>query len=138
MFQSETQIRVRYAETDQMGYVYYGNYAQYYEVARVEALRTLGMSYRELEEAGIMMPVRDMKCRFIRPGRYDELLTLRCIIKELPSTRMQFYYEVINSEGVLINEGETTLVFVKAETMRPISCPDRLFNRMKPFFEAQP
>lgn len=126
MYISETQIRVRYAETDQMGYVYYGNYPAYYEVARTEALRQLGTSYHELEEKGIMMPVIDLNIKYLKPAKYDNLLTIKTIVKEIPKMRMHFFYEVYNAENVLLNKGETTLVFISMERNRPIACPDWL------------
>ena len=135
MFKSQTQIRVRYAETDQMGYVYHGFYAQYYEVGRVEAMREFGFSYRDIEEAGIMMPVAKLECQFIKPGRYDDELTIETSVKKLPGVRMQFEYEIFNSDRELINQGATTLVFVNAETRRPVKCPDRLLQNLLPYFE---
>lgn len=135
MYTAETQIRVRYAETDQMGYTYYGNYATYYEVGRVEALRLLGFNYKELEEEGVMMPVTDLHCRFIQPAKYDELLTIKVIIKELPKVRMRFAYEVTNELGAKINEGETTLVFINMSTNRPSRAPEHLLQILKPYFE---
>lgn len=128
MYISETQIRVRYAETDQMGYVYYGNYPAYYEVARTEALRQLGTSYQKLEEKGIMMPVIDLNIKYIKPAKYDDLLTIRTIVKEIPKMRMHFFYEIYNSEDKLLNKGETTLVFVSMERNRPVPCPEWLME----------
>lgn len=136
MFSSETQIRVRYAETDQMGYVYYGNYAQYYEVARVEALRDVGLSYKMFEDMGTMMPVLSLNCKYHKPAKYDDLLTIKTIIKELPGIRIHFCYEVRNEAGVLLNEGETTLVCISMETNRPCACPAILLDKLKPFFQA--
>jgi acyl-CoA thioester hydrolase len=126
MYVTETQVRVRYAETDQMGFVYYGNYPAYYEVGRTEALRQLGTSYHALEEAGIMMPVIDMKVNYFRPGRYDELLTVRTTVAEVPKTRMHFLYEIFNPQGELINKGETTLIFLSKDRNRPVRCPQWL------------
>ncbi|KYG77313.1 thioesterase [Roseivirga spongicola] len=135
MYVAETQVRVRYAETDQMGYAYYGNYATYYEVGRVEALRQLGFQYKEMEENGIMMPVTDLKCKFLKPARYDELITIRVIIKALPSVRMYFYYEVLDADGNKLNEGETTLVFVNMSSNRPCKAPEYLLEKLSPYFE---
>ena len=135
MYIAETQTRVRYAETDQMGYAYYGNYATYYEVGRVEALRQLGFNYKELEAEGVMMPVTELHCRFIQPAKYDELLTIRVIIKELPKVRMHFSYEVLNELGLKINEGETILVFINMSTNRPCRAPEHLLQILKPHFE---
>ncbi len=128
MFVSETKVRVRYAETDKMSYVYYGNYAQYYEVGRVEALRSLGTSYKALEESGIMMPVVQMTTNFKKPALYDDELTIKTIIKEKPNVKMKFYYEIYNDKNTLINQGETILVFVNQKTMKPCHCPQWFTN----------
>lgn len=129
-----TNIRVRYYDTDQMGIVYYGNYARFYEIGRVEALRHLGMSYKELEERGIAMPVYDLNSRFIRPAKYDDLLTIRVTIPQLPKTRFMFSYEIFNQDDQLLNTGQTTLVFVRLDTGRPCSAPADLVEAAKPFF----
>ncbi|MFI5220657.1 MAG: acyl-CoA thioesterase, partial [Bacteroidia bacterium] len=112
MFTSEIQTRVRYAETDRMGYVYYGNYATYFEVARVEALRTMGMTYKEMEDEGIILPVLEYSIKFLKPAFYDDLLTIKTVIKEMPAARIRFDYETYNQDGILLNIAETTLVFV--------------------------
>jgi acyl-CoA thioester hydrolase len=134
MYVSETKVRVRYAETDKMGYVYYGNYAVYFEVGRVEALRQLGMSYREMEEKGIMLPVLEFKIKYFKPAYYDDELTIRTTIKEMPGTRIIFYSESINAKGDVLNQGEVTLVFVNFETAKPCSAPDYFLKMMKPYF----
>jgi acyl-CoA thioester hydrolase len=121
---SETKIRVRYSETDQAGFVYYGNYAQYYEVGRVEALRQLGYTYKGLEKEGVVMPVLSMNIKYIRPGLYDDLLTVKTIIREAPVTRMNFEYEIYNESGKLLNKGETTLVFISKKTYKTIKAPE--------------
>ena len=126
MLISETKIRVRYGETDQMGFVYYGNYPLYYEVGRTEALRQLGTSYKKLEEEGILMPVVELKVKYIASGRYDDLLTVRTIVEEVPQTRMRFVYEIYNEAGKMINRGETTLIFLSKERNRPVRCPQWL------------
>ncbi len=123
MIISETKIRVRYGETDQMGFVYYGNYPEYYEVGRTEALRQLGTSYKQLEEEGILMPVINMNVKYIKPGRYDDLLTVKTIVAKVPETRMEFVYEIYNGDGEMINRGETTLIFLSKERNRPVACP---------------
>lgn len=134
MIEYKCKIRVRYSETDQMGYVYYGNYASYYEVARVEMLRSLGTSYREMEESGIMMPVLELKCKYIKPAYYDEELTITVKILEKPQTRIKFLYEIFNEKEELINIGETTLVFVDIKRNRP-GLPSADFEqRMAPYF----
>jgi len=137
MFQHEIKIRVRYAETDKMGFVYYGNYATYFEVARVETFRELGFSYLEMEESGVMMPVLELKSKYIRPAVYDDLLTIKTMIKELPSTRIKFEYEVRNEANVLLNVAETSLVFVNANTKRPCAMPHSFLNFLKHYFENE-
>ncbi len=131
MYISETQIRVRYGETDQMGYVYYGNYPAYYEVGRAEAMRKMGMTYRQMEEKGVMMPIASMQLKYIRPAHYDDLLTVRTIVKEFPKVRMHFFYEVYNEKNKLINQGETILAFVDIKSGRPCSAPDWFLDAFK-------
>lgn len=134
MYSSETTVRVRYAETDQMGYVYYGNYAMYYEVGRVESLRQLGLTYKALEEMGIMMPVLENHSRYKAPARYDELLTVKTTIKELPGVRIIFYYEIFNEGKKLVNEGQTQLVFIDMKSNRPCKAPEAMLQVLSPFF----
>ncbi len=134
MFSHETQVRVRYGETDQMGYVYYGDYAEYFEVGRVEALRSLGFAYKRLEEEGVMLPVRELHVTYHQPARYDDLLTLRTIILQQPSVRIVFNYEVRNEAGVLLCEASTMLVFVDRATMRPCRAPEAFLEAMARHF----
>ena len=135
MYQSETSIRVRYGETDQMAYVYYGNYAMYYEVARVESLRKLGVTYKELEASGIMMPVLENHSKFLGPARYDELLRIVTIIREKPTVKIKFEYEIFNEQNKLINQGETLLVFVDSKTGRPVRTPEMMSKVLELFFK---
>jgi len=135
MYTHETHVRVRYAETDKMGFVYYGNYPAYYEVARVEGFRALGFPYREMEEAGIGMPVLTMNVKYHGPAKYDDLLTIKLIIPEMPRARMKFLYEIRNEEGKLVNSGETILAFMNMETGRPVKMPERMKDSISPFFE---
>ena len=137
MLTHSVNIRVRYAETDQMGYVYYGNYATYYEVARVETLRSLGLSYKLLEQEGIMMPVVENKSKFIRPGKYDDLLTIKVLIEEMPLKKITFKYEIYNEQEKLINLGETILAFVNMKNGRAIDVPRAISILLKPFFNAK-
>ncbi|HET9053591.1 MAG TPA: thioesterase family protein [Cyclobacteriaceae bacterium] len=134
MYQSETSIRVRYGETDQMAYVYYGNYAMYYEVARVESLRQLGVTYKALEASGIMMPVLENHSKFLGPARYDELLRIVTTIREKPAVKIKFEYEIFNEQNKLINQGETLLVFVDRKTGRPVRAPEMMLNVLGSFF----
>ena len=133
MIKADTTIRVRYAETDQMGYVYYGNYATYYEVGRVALMKSIGMSYKELEDSGIMMPVLDYKIKYYKPAFYDDELTLVTYLKQLPKARITFNYEMFNLKGEKINEGETTLVFVN-ESGRPVAAPEYFQKNIAPYF----
>lgn len=134
MISTSIQIRVRYAETDRMGYVYYGNYAQYFEVARVEMLRELGFSYKVLEDKGVMLPVVDYHIQYKRPAHYDDLLTIETSIVELPTARLQFTYRTLNAEGELLNEAETTLVFVDRKSGRPCRAPKEMLEALMPYF----
>ena len=138
MFVHEEKIRVCYADTDQMGYVYYGNYARYYEIGRVEALRGLGFSYKELEDSGVMMPVYEHKSRYHQPAKYDDLLAVRVLVKALPTVRMVFAYEIRNEAGDLLNTGETTLVFVDKYTNRLGKAPVALVEKIRPFLAPAP
>jgi acyl-CoA thioester hydrolase len=135
MYQHETQIRVRYGETDQMGYLYYGNYAQYYEVGRAEAIRALGISYKMLEEVhGILMPVMSLEMRFVRPALYDELLTVRTTLREMPAETIVFHMEIFNERKKLVNGGRVKLCFVEAKTNKTILTPAYLSEKLQPFF----
>jgi acyl-CoA thioester hydrolase len=134
MFNHQTTLRVRYAETDRMGYVYYGTYAQYFEVGRVEALRSLGMSYRRMEEEGVMLSVHDLAVSYHRPAFYDDELTVRTSITAMPTVRIKFAYEVRNAAGELITEASTTLVFIDRATGRPCRAPEELMGKLAPYF----
>lgn len=134
MYTSETRIRVRYGETDQMQYVYYGNYAMYYEVGRVESLRQLGLTYKELESMGIIMPVLENRSEFLAPAVYDELLRVRVTIPDKPSVRIRFQYEIFNEQGTLIHRGETLLAFVNQKTGRPCRPPEAFQKVLEPYF----
>ncbi|HEY4327715.1 MAG TPA: thioesterase family protein [Mucilaginibacter sp.] len=135
MFQHATKIRVRYGETDQMGYMYYGNYAEFYEVGRVEMLRSLGLTYSGMEESGIKMPVLELKCKYFKPALYDEEITVNVIMDKMPGIRIHFRYELFNEKQELINTGETLLVFVNMQTNRPCLPSEDFLGRLKPFFE---
>jgi len=137
MYTSQTQIRVRYAETDQMGYVYYGNYAAFYEVARVECIRSLGFTYKALEEMGVMMPVLELHTFYYQPARYDELLTIKVTIPKLPTLKILFTYEIFDEAGKLLNKGETTLVFINMKTGKPVRMPEVMAKLLEPHFGHQ-
>ena len=135
MYSFDYDYRIRYADIDQMGYMYYGNYAKLYEIGRVEALRSLGLRYRDLEETGIIMPVYENKSRYISPAKYDDLVTIRVIIKELPKVRIVFNYEIYDEQQRLLHTGETTLVFVRTSNNRIATCPKEITDRLLPFFQ---
>ena len=134
MYKAETQIRVRYSETDQMQYVYYGNYAMYYEVGRVESLRQLGLTYKALEAMGIIMPVLENHSEFLSPALYDELLRIVVTIQEKPSVRIRFHYEIFNEQDKLINRGQTLLAFVNQRTGRPCRPPEAFQKVLEQYF----
>lgn len=135
MYIATTKIRVRYGETDQMGYLYYGNYALYYEVGRAEAIRELGFTYRQLEEMGIMMPVAELRSQYFRPALYDDLITVKTILKELPEgAKVEFHSELYNEQEQLLNRGITTLVFYDPKQKTRVDMPEELLLRLKPFF----
>ncbi len=136
MYTAETTIRVHYALTDQMGFVYYGNYAQFYEIGRAEAIRNLGFNYKDIEAMGIIMPVVDIHFRFLRPAKYDDLISIRTTLKELPvHHKIVFHGEVFNEAGQLLNTGEVTLYFMEAKSMKRCSMPIELVEKLAPFFE---
>lgn len=136
MFTHEFQKRVRYGETDQMGYLYYGNYAQYYEIGRAEMIRTLGLTYRQMEEEmQVFMPVMSLQCRYVRPARYDELITIRTTLRELPARTITFHMELFNEARKLINGGSVKLCFVTADTREAVPAPEALLVKLRPYFE---
>src|SRR6476659_457306 len=135
MFTSETLIRVRYAETDQMGVVYHSNYFPYFESARAESIRQLGFTYVDMERMGVIMPVVDVHCRYLRPARYDDLLTIKTILKELPvHHKIEFHHEVYNEKQELLAEGKVIVYFMEAKTMKRTTMPEHLLRKIKPYF----
>lgn len=135
MYQSKTQIRVRYGETDQMGVLYYGAYALYYEVGRAEAIRQLGLTYKELEDRGIIMPVVEMRSKYLRPARYDDLITVTTTLRELPEHPLiTFYSELHNEAGELLNTGSVTLVFYDPKEKKKVAPPQELKDALAKFF----
>lgn len=137
MYESNTQIRVRYAETDQMNVVYHGNYAQYFEVGRAESIRQLGFTYKELEAIGIVMPIVDFHAKFLRPAHYDDLLTIKTMLKELPTDhRIEFHQEVYNDLGKLLTIGKVVLYFINASTKEKTNMPIEFQNRLEKYFPS--
>lgn len=138
MFSHETQIRVRYGETDQMGFVYYGNYAEYYEIGRVEALRSLGISYSDLEkDHNIFMPVMSMHARYLRPARYDDILNIQTSVVHLPVKDIVFLSEIHDENGKLLNAGRITLCFLEATTLKRIEVPAFIREKLEPYFGTE-
>lgn len=137
MFTHEFKKRVRYGETDQMGYLYYGHYAAYYEIGRVEMLRSLGLTYKAMEEEyGILMPVMSLQMRFVRPAHYDELLTIRTTLRRLPDRTIVFHVEIFNEGRKLVNGGSVKLCFVEARTGKTVAAPAYLLEKLRPHFES--
>ncbi len=138
MYSFDTHARVRYGETDQMGYLYYGNYALYYEVGRVELFRSLGMTYKALEEEHhVMMPVLALNQRYVRPAFYDNLLTIRTTIRKMPDMTVTFHHEIFNEDKKLINGGSVRLAFIDTLTGKRVSAPPIFTDKLKPFFEEE-
>ena len=137
MYESTTQVRVRYAETDQMNVVYYGNYAQYFEVGRVECIRQLGYTYKDMEASGVIMPVIELNVRYLRPATYDELLTIKTQIRELPKDhRIDFFQEVYNEQRKLLTSGKVTLYFLNNQNWQKTVMPEPLREKLAAFFPA--
>ena len=128
MIHTTHSLRVRYGETDAMKYVYYGNYAEYLEVARVELFRELGIPYNEIENQGIWLPVSEFSIKYLKPGLYDEILEIHTYIKKLPGVRIEFEYEIYNSSKEKITEAKTTLFFLDAKKNKVVKCPDFLMQ----------
>lgn len=125
-----TNIRVRYGETDQMGVVYHGNYATYFEVARTEWLRNLGVTYKYMENSGIMLPVISLSFNFIKPAKYDDILTIFVFLKKKPLVKIEFDYEIVNQNKEKISTGKSTLAFINMKTNKPMKCPDYILEKL--------
>ena len=135
MFVTETQVRVRYAETDQMGVVYHSNYLIYFETGRVESIRQLGFTYAEMEKLGVLMLVTDVHCRYLRPAKYDDLLTIKTTLKELPvHHKIKFEQEVFNEKNELLVAGQIILYFMETNGMKQTSMPVQLLEKLQPYF----
>jgi acyl-CoA thioester hydrolase len=134
MLTSEIKLRVRYSETDKMGYCYYGVYAQYFEVGRTNLLRQFGLTYRQIEENGIMLPVLSLNVKYIKPAYYDDELTIKTTIHKMPSARIEFSYEIYNEQNELLTIADTTLVFIDSETRKPIKAPKSFLEKLNPYF----
>ena len=135
MFVTETQIRIHYAFTDQMGMVYHGHYAQFYEIGRAEAIRQIGYTYKDIEAMGIIMPVVDIHSRFLRPAKYDDLITVKTTLREIPlHHKIAFHHEIYNEQDELLNTGDVTLYFMDAKTMKRCEMPGELKEKLVKYF----
>jgi len=138
MIVTETKIRVYYQDTDQMGVVYYGNYARYYEIGRTEMIREMGFTYKQLEEMKILLPARSLKINYFKSAFYDDLLTIRTIVDSIPKVKFPIKTEIYNEKGELINSGETVLAFFSAETNKPVAAPAFFVDEMTRIFKLHP
>lgn len=135
MLQRVFQKRVRYAEIDKMGFLYYGHYAQLYEIGRAELIRDLGLTYKVMEDHyRVMMPVLELNCRYRYPARYDDLLSIHTILKEMPTKMIHFYHEIYNEKNQLLNSGSVKLFFINMDTNKRLSCPEFLAEKIKDYF----
>ncbi len=137
MFTTETTIRIHYALTDQMGVVYHGHYAQFYEIGRTEAIRSLGFAYKDIEAMGVIMPVVDIHSKFLRPAKYDDLITVKTTLREMPiHHKIVFHSEIYNQNRELLNIGDVTLYFMEAKTMKRSEMPAILKEKVSRYFET--
>ena len=134
MITNITTSRIRYGETDRMGYAYYGNYLLYYEIGRTELIRQLGLTYKQLEDSGVLLPVHSVSLRYLAPALYDDLISIKTMVKEIPAASITFEHEIFSGDGKLINTGNVKLVFVDASTRRPIRAPESFLERIQPYF----
>ncbi|MBP5366229.1 MAG: acyl-CoA thioesterase [Bacteroidales bacterium] len=134
MLKTKTSLRVRYSETDKMGVVYHANYAQYFEVARTEMFREIGLAYSDMEANGIMLPLVDLYCRYHKPAYYDDNLTIEVTVEEMPSVKIKFNYKIYNEKGDLLTDGYTTLVFIDMKTNRPTRMPEYIKQVVEKYF----
>lgn len=136
MFTSETKIRIHYALTDQMGVVYHGHYAQFFEIGRTESIRQLGYTYKDIEAMGVVMPVVDIHTRFLRPAKYDDLITVKTTLRELPvHHKIVFHGEIFNEQNDLLSVGDVTLYFMQFIGMKRCEMPTVLQDKLAAYFE---
>lgn len=135
MLTSQIKIRVRYGEVDRMGYLHHGNYPLYFEEGRTELIRSVGLTYREMEDRGILLPVREMSIRYFLPAKYDDLLTIKTTLKSKPMVKLDFEYQVINEAGDLLCEALTTLAIVSALNRKPTRIPAFFEKIIAPYFD---
>ena len=131
MLSHSTSIRIRYAETDQMGVVYHGNYAQFFEIGRLDWLRSMGVSYKNMEENNIILPVISLQCNFKKSAEFDDEITIKTILKKIPSVKIEFDYEITNQKQELLTTGNTVLAFINKKTKKPMRCPDYILEKLE-------
>ena len=136
MLVNETQLRVQYYETDQMGVVHHSNYIRYFETGRTEFMRQLGLFYKNLEDSGTVMPIINVEVRYFFPANYDDIIYIRSSIKELPKARITFNYEVYNEERKLLASGSTTSAFIDKETGRPQRAPETMIQALSEYLSG--
>ena len=134
MYSNETKLRVRYCDTDQMGFVYYGIYAQYYEIGRVELLRSIGYSYKDLETDGYLLPVVKFEIKYNKPAHYDDQLIVKTVINKIPTSKITFYNDVFDNNNFLINTGKVTLAFIDSETKKICKPPEKIIQLFEDIF----
>ena len=130
MYENITTVRIRYSETDQMGVVYHGNYAQFFEIGRTEWLRNLNTSYKHMEQNGVMLPVISLSCNFKKSAYYDDVINIKTLLKKAPTVKIEFDYEIRNENDELLCTGNTVLAFVDSTTMKPIRCPEFILTKL--------
>jgi len=130
-FYNEISVRIRYGETDQMGVVYHGNYAQYFEIGRTEWLRNLGVTYKQMEESGIKLPVISLQVNFKKSVGYDDLITVKTTLKKIPLASIEFDYEIVNETGDIVTTGNTVLAFIDINRNRPTRCPQYILDKLQ-------
>jgi len=124
-------FRIRYSETDQMGVVYHGNYAQFFEIGRTEWLREIGITYKSMEDSGVILPVISLQCNYKKSAFYDDQLTVITLLKKTPAVKIEFDYEITNQNNELICTGNTVLAFLNKETKKPIRCPKYIIDKLE-------
>jgi len=127
----ETKIRVRYSETDQMGIVYHGNYAQYLEIGRIEWLRNFGVSYKKMEEQGVMLPVISLSINYKKSARYDDVVYVKTQLSKMPTATIEFNFEILNEDGEIITLAKAVLAFINMKTMKPTRCPKDILDKLQ-------
>ncbi|CAM1333489.1 acyl-CoA thioesterase [Tenacibaculum aestuariivivum] len=130
MIKNKTTVRIRYAETDQMGVVYHGNYAQFLEIGRTELLRSIGVTYKNMEKTGVILPVITLSCNYKKSALYDDEITITTLLKKTPTVKIEFDYKITNQHNELIATANTILAFVNKDTKKPIRCPEYILQKL--------